>query len=762
MLKTKSLWLLLFLLGEVTVLSAANVSVSGYVTNSKNGEIISAANVSLDEVYAVSNTYGFYSMQVEAGRQYRMRVSFVGYETYYRDLWIAADTTVNVALIEGMKIDEVVITSSAHRNRTIESSGLGNLRVNLSQLNNSPLFLGERDIVKTMQFLPGVSSGMEGSSQLNIRGGTNDQTLFLMDDVPVYAQNHAFGFLSVFNPDAILSADLYKGGIPSIYGNRLSGVATISMKDGNYKEHHQSLSFGVLAATVSAEGPLIKDKASYLFSARRSVTDLVVRGMLSTGGTMDWFSFWDINAKLSYKLTPKTKLSASLYQGQDDFFSIANEKEISTSESSKKRSGDAWKNLTASLRLVSTIRSDAFLSSSLYYSFLDTYTYQNDKSAGEKEKTYDGNVLHEFGYRNSFEKKISNDNTLFVGMDASVQTYKIGVMNYKSNSKETQEAGLQENLYTASAFVYDKLRWKNVEFVPGLRLSYYHNGQLGKWALEPRIKMNVFVDGYNKLMLAYDRLHQPVHSLNEGVYFVQNDFWLPYREDKLPQSNQVSIGWKNTAIQNLTLSVEAYYKRMKNLVLIKDREYYIDYHKGYSSGTGTSKGIELMAEYQKNRFTGWASYAYAQSSRSFDGRTYPFKYDVPHNVALFLSYRVLKTAKRENTLSVNARYHTGIPYSIAAFSYPEISSEGSLGEPDYNRVDYIPEYPNIRLKDYFRMDVNYTLERQLKKGRSRVWQLSLLNVTGTKNPYTVYRKDGRYRAFVLIPFLPSVSYKINF
>lgn len=744
---------------------AANVSVSGYITDAKNGEIVSGANIVMNESYAVSNNYGYYSLQAEAGKTYRMKVSFVGYETVWKDILLIKDTLVNIGMSEGLELREVVIVSAKEEDRKIESSGLGNLRINQSQLNASPLFLGERDVVKTLQMLPGVSAGMEGSSQLNIRGGTNEQTLFLMDDVPVYSQNHAFGFLSVFNPDVVQNADLYKGGIPAVYGNRLSGVAAISLKDGNYKEHHQSIGFGVLAATVSAEGPIKKDKASYLFAARRSVIDLGWRAAIIGGGSMEWFGFWDINGKLSWKLTPRTKLSASVYHGYDDFFAIDKTTDYQTGIDVKDHSGSAWKNLNTSLKLTSNLRGNMFLSAGIYYSKLDTYDYQKYKAGKDYMNTHSGSILNEVGVRSSVEKKFTNNNTFFFGLDASTQIYDVGIIRNKINGRKDLFDGFRERLFTFSAFAYDELRWKGFTVVPGLRLSYYDNWRKGKLVIEPRVKISTFAGGDNKLMLAYDRMHQPVHSLTERQFFVQSDFWLPYQEDQLPQSDQVSLGWKNYTFPGLTFSLELYYKRMKNLVLIEDREYYLDFHKGCSFGNGASKGMELMLEYNRKRFSGWISYTLSKTTRTFDGRKYPFKYDIPHNASLFLSYVVRKTDVRKSVLSLNAQYHSGIPYSVPEVVYPGAGLAGyenNFAGNDLSSVDYVPGYPNIRLKGYFRTDINFSIEKKLSKGRSRVWQVSLLNATGNKNPYSVYRKNGEYRAFLLIPFLPSFSYRINF
>ena len=243
------IFLLLGLTGRIFAqYSDKEIIIQGYVSDAYSGEILSNAHIQIGEQSSISNNYGFYSMRIKAGTL-KLHASYMGFSSVIKDIIVERDTTISVALYPGLELPEVVF--QVNNNKKVENKGLGNLRINLSQLSVSPLFLGERDIIKTMQFMPGVSSGMEGSSGLNIRGGTNDQTLYLIDDVPVYNQNHTFGLISIFNPDILLSADMYKGGIPAIYGNRLSGVASIELKEGNYQTYHHSINIGTLAGIIS-------------------------------------------------------------------------------------------------------------------------------------------------------------------------------------------------------------------------------------------------------------------------------------------------------------------------------------------------------------------------------------------------------------------------------------------------------------------------------------------------------------------------------
>lgn len=760
------IFLLLGLTGRIFAqYSDKEIIIQGYVSDAYSGEILSNAHIQIGEQSSISNNYGFYSMRIKAGTL-KLHASYMGFSSVIKDIIVERDTTISVALYPGLELPEVVF--QVNNNKKVENKGLGNLRINLSQLSVSPLFLGERDIIKTMQFMPGVSSGMEGSSGLNIRGGTNDQTLYLIDDVPVYNQNHTFGLISIFNPDILLSADMYKGGIPAIYGNRLSGVASIELKEGNYQTYHHSINIGTLAGIISTEGPIVKNKICYLFSARRSFLDLLTNAFLSILSNGNWsssmFAFWDINGKISWKLTDKTKLSLGVFNSYDDLYGLNKKKDMQTREKSKNKFGMGWKTLTAYGRLTSNIRQNCFLSSSVYYSHLGNFDYMNLHTPAMQIKQQVSSELQEFGWRNSLENKLSNNLSLFGGFDFSAQFYYPEYMFKNQNGFQNNMESGQKNLFTTSFFVYSEIKNKKSMLVPGIRMSVFHNGTRTKLVIEPRIKLSTFINDNNKIMLAYDRMYQPIHSVNEMNYSINTDFWMPFSENVLPNSNQISIGWKNYAIPDLLFSIEGYYKKMNNLVLISNLEHYLDFHTGYQTGKGQSTGIEFLGQYNKNKLTTWLSYTLSHSNRQFKGKKYPFKYDAPHDISLFVSYDIYAKGKIRNTLSANTQYRSGIPYYIPEVSYP------SMGLPTTNgpysgylekSINYIPDYPNIRLKDYFRMDINFTMERQLKHGTS-CWQFSLLNATARNNPYAVYRKEGNYKAFVLIPFLPSISFKRSF
>ena len=422
----------------------------------------------------------------------------------------------------------------------------------------------------------------------------------------------------------------------------------------------------------------------------------------------------------------------------------------------KEKYGQGWSTLTSSLRLSTTLKSNLFLTNSFYYSTLNNLKYSNytqDTSYFKQKKI---SLLNEIGLRSFFENKLTNFNTLLYGVDASIQFYTPNKQVEFSNSLKSDYKYDVLKLNTLNVFVSNDLRLNSATITTGIRVSGFNNSSKTIFAIEPRLKFNYFLNSNNKIMFAYEMMHQPINSINEMNYAIQSDFWIPFKEDILPFSNQISVGWKNNAFKNMTISLEAYYKKMENLISILNLENYIDNHTDFEVGYGKSKGIELMIEYSKNRINTSLSYALTKSTRSFDGNIYPFKYDAPHSLSGFLSYVFDKNKSYKNSFSMNVHYNTGYPYHIPILNYPS-----KFLDIDIN-IDEIPKYPNIRLSNYFRLDLNFTSEKKLLNGR-RVWQFSILNATAQQNPYTVYKtNDNNYKAFVLIPILPSISYSRYF
>ncbi|MCM0271734.1 TonB-dependent receptor [Bacteroides fragilis] len=766
--KTKYLNLLCLLIINVSVLAQTRKqTINGIIKDSQNGESIPYATIISGEYFTTSNSEGYFSIPTKIQFPFKLEISYIGYETCHVMIEASKqDSTIVIELQPDIiNLPEVIIRQ---KEQLLKQKSLGNVQLDMGKLNQSPLFLGINDPIKLIQFLPGVSGGMEGSSQLNIRGGNSDQTLFLMDGLPIYNQNHAYGFISFINPDAVKSIELYKSGVPSMYGDKLSGFVNLMLKDGNVKQHHQSLSIGPIMGSFTLEGPIKKNKVSYLLTARRSLIDLLYLGASAIGGVnasgVPVASFYDINGKIAWNMTNNSKLSLQVYNGYDDMFNKTKEESF-TQDKLNNKYGQGWGTFSSSLKYAVSLRSKLYLSTSLYYTNLNKFDYSNQKitfnnqKAIHKFKNY--SKMYEFGLRTNLEQYITTNNTLQYGINLSSQEYQPEQYSIKSADTNLKYGAGSYRLWTASVYVYNEFKKNGWILGTGLRSSLYNNTDRSVFTLEPRINLTKFLGRADKLMLAYDRTSQPTHSIYETNYNMQSDFWVPFKEKNVPTADQLSLGWKNFALTNWELSIEAYYRKIKNLIRINNLENYLDAGIDYSKGTGDAYGMEFMVQYNKNRFSGWFSYTISKSERKFEGKKYPFKYDSPNQINLFLSLTTKKTATKTQRLSMNLQYKTGYPYAVSNVSYPSIGLPMfPNGYPDINTsiVKYIPQEPNTRLKDYFRIDLNYTMEKKLKHG-SRIWQFSLLNVTGHKNPYSIYQNNsGQYKAFVLIPFMPSFSY----
>lgn len=765
-LHNKPLNILLFLCSFTLLHAQEDYYFSGYVKNLVSKDVISDAVIKIGEVYVVSNDKGFFFGLLKEGSN-RIEITCLGYTPIDTTIIGRDNIFIEFELVPtSYLLEEVVVTN---KKQSLIHRGLGNFVIDVSQLRKTPLFLGERDIVKSMQLLPGISSGMEGSSQLNIRGGTNDQTLFLIDNVPVYLQNHAFGLFSIFNSDIIRQAEVYKSGIPAIHGNHLSGGASIRLKNGNMTEHSGSLSISPLAGSISANGPIVKNKLSYLFSVRKSFLDLVfdgisyIKGEVQTGAPL--INFYDVNAKITLRVNSQNRLSMIYYTGLDYFY---NHSKVQNREEKNEfvytfKDKLGWKNNLFSLQSESIVGKNILLNNSFYITSLGNMDIQHFKM---EDPNTTGNIkngvlsdLINIGGKSDFEITTNRHLTFKTGIHGAYQLFKPnyilkerdGVTNYFNINKLSLQS---YSMYLTTIYLYDK--WK---ISAGLRSSIYktHNFH---FALEPRLKIeNNFIDG-EMIMLSYDRTTQPTISVNEMNYNSLFDFWIPFK-DKLPIANQLSLGYKKLFYEhNLSVSLEAFSKKFKNLVLIKNIDAYLENIESFNLGTGSAKGVELMIDYTPANWSFMAAYSLSKTTRTFNNKTYPFKYDTPHALSLYINYDLLSTVRRRNSLSTNIQIKSGLPYFVPTIKYPNMGLPSDpSGYPYFDSEDlyYVPFEPNTRLNNYFRWDVNFTMEKKTKKG-IRTWQFSILNMTAHKNPYSIYLTEDGYKAFQLIPILPSISF----
>ena len=632
-------------------------------------------------------------------------------------------------------IDSVVVTA---RRPLMVYKQTGNIAVDIEQLKYAPLFAGEKDIFKFLQLLPGVSAGKDGMSGLLVRGGSNDQTLILYDDVPIYNQAHAYGILSIFSGETVQSAEMSKGYISPAYGSRLSALTQIRTREGDRRNHRQSLTVGTLSLAGTLDGPIKRDKGSYLISARYFFPEAV----LAIADNAVRYGFYDVTGKLTYDIHRNHTLSLGIYSGDDHMKNKEDHAE----------NGFGWGNTTASLRLESRWNDNLRSSVVAYYTYLQNRQETKFKDDGFSNWGKTTFKTHEFGARMTFDQRLSHIWMLEYGAAFSHQRFE--PMHTKSiiNGQHKNRGYSSEQLVSGALFLNNRFQWGGWRADVGVRGAVYDNSEQTRYAVEPRAQLSYDFGRDNAVWLSGTINSQALVQFNRYYYSMPIDFWTPFRDGRLQHAWQVSLGGRAKLHENLTLSVEGYYKRMRNLPLIYDSDDFLLSNGGFIYGTGRAFGIEAMLQYQTERLSLTASYTYTDSRRRSDGVTYPFEYDVPHDFNAFVSYDVVKRPGRKHTFSLNVAWRSGLPYRLTNESYPDTDGNPIIG---------ITAYPTMRMHNYFRADVSYNMER-CKRNGVRNWQFSIINATWHKNPVSIYPYRGSYKATVLIPIMPSVSYTRTF
>ena len=632
-------------------------------------------------------------------------------------------------------IDSVVVTA---RKPLMIYKQTGNIAVNIEQLKYAPLFAGEKDIFKFLQLLPGVSAGKDGMSGLLVRGGSNDQTLILYDDVPIYNQAHAYGILSIFSGETVQSAEVSKGYISPAYGSRLSALTQIRTRDGDRQDHRQSLTVGTLSLAGTVDGPIVRNKGSYLVSARYFFPEAV----LALVGNAVRFGFYDLTGKLSYDIHPGHTLSLGVYSGDDHM----------TNKEDYARNEYGWGNTTASLRLESRWSDNLRSSIVAYYTYLQNRQeseYEDDDFKNWGKTTY---KTHEFGARLTFDQRLTRAWSLDYGANISHQRFMPMHSKGYVNGQHKERGYSSEQLVSGALVLNNRFQWGGWRADVGIRGAMYDNSEQTRFAVEPRAQLAYDFGNDNAIWLSGTINSQALVQYNRYYYSMPIDFWTPFRDGKLQHAWQVALGGRARLRENLTLSLEGYYKRMRNLPLIYDSDDFLLGRGGFVYGTGRAWGLEIMLQRQTERLSLTVSYTYTNSRRSSEGVSYPFEYDVPHDFNTFLSYDVLKRPGRRHTFTFNMSWRSGLPYRLTNESYPDTNGNPIVG---------ITAYPSMRMRNYFRSDISYNMERRKRNG-VRNWQFSIINWTWHKNPVCIYPYQGTYKATVLVPIMPSVSYTRTF
>jgi hypothetical protein len=767
-------------------------SISGYVREKGSRELLPGVNVYIPALRTgtVTNNYGFYSLTLPAG-EYSVTYSYVGYNPEIRDFSLNGSVLADVELESSIMLSEVTI-SALKAERISESNQMSMVSLPVHQIRNIPALLGEKDVFKALQLLPGVQKGSEGSSGLYVRGGGPDQNLIILDDAPVYNASHLFGFFSVFNGDALKSVELTKGGFPARFGGRLSSVVEMTMKDGNKQDFSGEAGIGLIASRILLEGPIKKDTSSFLISARRTYIDVLARPFMPEDENAGYY-FYDLNAKLNYDFGPKNKVYLSGYFGRDKFH-IRDEYNYDYSKGYNK-AGLYWQNATATLRWNHLISNRIFTNTSLIYSRYNLTIYNEEKYSNETYtlKYYSG--IRDLAFKSDLEYHISPNYLFRAGVlttnhlftpSAIVEKDSETLLDFKNS---TTYNSLESGIYIENHFNFHHRMQMNA----GIRFGHFIAEKKNYFSAEPRFSANYLIVEGLSLKAAYAMMNQYIHLLSNTGIGLPTDLWVPSTDRVKPQrSNQVSLGGaKDMVSQTRTLTLEGYYKTSSNILGYKPGASFLliddpsgannfTWQDNVTDGSGRSYGAEVMLQRKSGKLSGWIGYTLSWTKLKFDeinfGEEFFARHDRRHDLSLVLIYE----ASKNITISGTWVYGTG-----NAITLPLGEFQGSMHDPfkDYieSTTGYqyywyystVTDYGGVnafRMKAYHRLDLAVQFHKQ-RSWFERTWELGFYNAYNRKNPFfyfieNEYRQNGEYisklKQVAIFPIIPSVSYNIKF
>ncbi|MTI31801.1 TonB-dependent receptor [Xanthovirga aplysinae] len=781
--KTKSVLFVLLLLISLKSISQntpQRYTISGYVKEKSSGELLPGVTIYLPSLRTgtSTNAYGFYSITVPQD-SYEVVFSFVGYEAVKTQVNLEKDTEFNLDLEPSLtKLEEIEVVAE-QQEKVSEQAQMSLIKVPVQQLKDIPAFLGEKDVLKVLQLMPGVQSGSEGSSGLYVRGGGPDQNLLILDDATVYNANHLFGFFSVFNGDALKSVELYKGGFPARFGGRLSSVIKMDMKEGHKEEYHGKAAIGLISSSAVLEGPLKKGKSSFLLSGRRTYIDLLTRPLMpadSKGG----YYFYDLNAKLNYELSQKDKIYLSGYFGRDRF----SVKDMEDSDY-KYDAGIDWGNATATLRWNHLFNNKLFANTAFIFS---DYEFGIDVS-----ETYQGrdfmlkykSGIRDFSIKHDLDFLPHPKHHIRAGFQSTFHTFipSAFVLEDESENEFTNEKEIYESLETGIYLEDNYKPTEKINIEAGLRLSHFVHNNKQYFKPEPRISAAYQLAPNLSAKASFASMNQYIHLLSNSGIGLPTDLWVSSTDKVKPQSsNQVALGLaKDFPDKNFSLTLETYYKKSKNVIGYKEGATFLVLEEGpensepvnwednVTSGQGTSYGAELLLQRKYGKFSGWIGYTLSWTKLQFDeinfGNPFFAKYDRRHDLSIVGIYK----PKKNITLSASWVYGTGNNYTLAKREYYAREHHFQNFPPYIQNVSDYEEKNNFRAEAYHRLDVGIQFHKK-KKRWTRTWEIGVYNLYNRKNPFfympsTKYegnQERGVLEKITLFPVLPSFSYRIEF
>jgi hypothetical protein len=763
----KALASYLLILCSTTLIAQQKFTISGTVKEKSSGETLTGATIAVVDkpgVAVATNEYGFFSLSLTKGK-YTLSISYVGRKLEYIKIQLDSNITVNIDMSEENSMQEVVV-SSKRTNSNLTRASMGTEVLDMKTAAKIPVVFGEKDLVKTLQLMPGVKSNGEGSNGFSVRGGATDQNLIILDEAPVYNASHLLGFFSTFNSDAIKDATIIKGNSPAQFGGRLSSVLDVKMKEGNNRDYVVSGGLGLISSRVTVEGPIQKEKSSFIISGRRTYADLFAR---MTPDLKDLkLYFYDLNAKANLTLNKKNKLYFSGYFGKDEF-------------SVSKMFNSQWGNATATLRWNSILNTKLFSNTSVIYSNYDfNVGFQSDGSA----VNFNSNIK-DLNLKQDFSWYANSKNLVRFGFNVIHHTITpstvegTDIVNTKKSRKSLENVLYAGNSYKASEKI-------NIDY--GLRFSFYNilggdtyniyrnnqliqsinveKGKVGKtyYNVEPRFSISYKVNNSTNLKIGYARNTQNLHLMSNSTGGSPTDQWIGNSYNIKPEvADQVSLGYsKNLKNNAYELSTEAYYKTMKNQIDFRDGadiNTVPDIESELLFGKGKAYGLEILLKKKQGKLTGWLGYTISKTQRKINGINNGDWYDAKQDRTHDLSIVGIYTLTKRWTLSGTFVYSTGNAVTFPTGKY-EINGM-TIYQYGKRNADRMPAT--------HRFDISATYEKPSKKRFQGSWNFGLYNVYGRQNPFSITFKENKINPqkidavqTSLFRWVPSVTYNFKF
>ena len=805
--------LLLASIFSFNVFAQKSFTISGYVREKGSLEQLIGVNIYVPTTNfrTATNTYGFYSLTLPAKDSVVLVFSFVGYERVIRKIALTKNLEVNITLASTNQLQEVVVSSKRQEEQVSESVQMSKIDIPINQIKKIPAFLGEKDVLRILQLMPGVQKGSEGQTGIYVRGGGPDQNLIILDDAIVYNANHLFGFFSVFNGDALKSVELTKGGFPARFGGRLSSVIEMNMKEGNKEKLSGEGGIGLISSRLTLEGPIkTKKKAaarsSFLISARRTYVDVLAAPFIkasqknevekTTGG----YCFYDLNAKMNYELGGKDKVYLSGYFGKDKF------KTVTDDPTNNSTNGLNWGNETATLRWNHLYSQKLFGNLSLIYSryrFNISSTQNSIDAVTELPSTY--NLQYDSGIRDysikyDFDYFPNPKHIIKMGIQSISHRFTPSAVVLQDSDIGKYETKI-ENIDVIESGIYAEDVWQPIERLKmniGFRMSNYH--VLGADYLRPEPRFSAALKLSNSLAFkaSYALMNQYVHLLTNTGLGLPTDLWVPTTDKIAPQqSQQIAAGFaKDFDKKGLTFTVEGYYKTMSNLINYKEGASFllfndvtsankVRWEDNVTAGKGWSYGAEFLLQKKVGKFSGWAGYTLSWTKWQFAelnfGKEFYPRYDRRNDLSLVGIYDIKPTI----TVSAVWVYGTGNALTVPVSRYNGYSNFNTRSGQNNNLANSttpvtplftgrgVQEYGeknSFRAEPYHRLDLGVQFHKKMRR-HERTWEVSIYNAYNRKNPF-FYQLNTKIDAnkqsvtilqrYSIFPIIPSLSYNFKF